>query len=208
MVMTSMSDTQDTRWEAPNFPPPESMPTAGELQALQQQIYDETYKQAWSEGHEAGFAKGLSEGAEELQQRTALLRSSLKAIAEPLDTLSDELENQLLQMVSRLVGRLFRRQLELDPDSIIGLVRDAVARLPAASRDIQVHVHPDDVERLTALVVSTDSADAERWSLVADAALTRGGCHISSASSEIDAKVETRIERMVNELVGDQRNEQ
>ncbi|MEO0576620.1 MAG: flagellar assembly protein FliH [Pseudomonadota bacterium] len=203
----STSDSQDTRWEAPHFPPPESIPTAGELEALQQQIYDETYKQAWSEGHDAGFAKGLADGSDELAQRLTLLRNSLAAIAGPLDSLGDELETQLLQMVSRLVGRLFRRQLELDPDSIIGLVRDAVARLPAASRDIQVHVHPDDVERLTALISSGDGADSERWSLVADAALTRGGCHIHSASSEIDARVETRIERMVNDLVGDQRSE-
>ncbi|MEL6868228.1 MAG: FliH/SctL family protein [Pseudomonadota bacterium] len=207
--MTNMSEVADTRWQAPSFPAPESIPTAGELEQLQQQIYDETYQQAHKEGYEAGMSEALQTGRKELAERSALLSQALDALAAPLEQLEDELEAQLLQMVSRLVGRLFRRQLELEPDSIIGLVRDAVDKLPSATRNIEVRVHPEDAERLAAIVSASNAPDTgeQRWALVSDPALTRGGCHITSHASEVDARVETRIESMVNELVGDQRSE-
>lgn len=205
----SMSEPgADDRWRAPDFPQ-SGMLTAADLEALQQQAYEEARAEGMRQGLEEGREQGLAEAARELAARREVLEATLDHLAAPLKDLDDALEVQLARMVTVMVGRMFRRQLELDPDSIVGLVRDAVALLPVTASQIAVHVHPEDAERLESILgrdASTDDESASaRWRIVHDAALTRGGCHIASESSNIDARVESRIATMVNALMGDQR---
>ena len=206
-MSTSESGGED-RWQAPDFPQ-SGMLTAADLEELQQQAYEEARAEGMRKGLEEGREQGLAEAAQELAARRDLLEATLQHLAAPLDELDDALEAQLARMVTVMVGRMFKRQLELDPDSIVGLVRDAVSLLPVTASQITVHLHPDDAERLEAILGRDASSDDEsasaRWRIVHDAALTRGGCHISSESSNIDARVESRIATMVNALMGDQR---
>ncbi|MEM7611762.1 MAG: flagellar assembly protein FliH [Pseudomonadota bacterium] len=196
------------RWQAPQFPDNGPMLTAGELEAVQKEAYDEAYAEAFAKGLEEGRAQGLREAAGEISQQHALLKDALHHLASPLAELDDTLELQLATMVTVMVGRLFRRELVMDPDSIIGLVREAVQLLPIAARNIEVHVHPDDADRLATIAAAAGDSDtlaAQRWSIVADASLSRGGCMVKTDSAQIDARVESRIEQMINDLVGDQR---
>lgn len=206
----SMSEPAgDKRWEAPDFPQ-SGMLTAADLEALQQQAYEEARAEGFARGVEEGREQGLTEAAQELDARRQVLEATLDYLAAPLADLDEALESQLARMVTVMVGRMFRRELDIDPDSIVGLVRDAVSLLPVSASQIEVHLHPDDADRLEAILgrdtAGDDAVDArERWTVIRDAALTRGGCHISSESSQIDARVESRIATMVNTLMGDQR---
>lgn len=201
----STSDAATDRWQAPSFPDADKgMLTAGDLEQLQQQAYDEAYNEAWQKGLDEGREQGLSEAREELAQRSDLLQAMLGHLAAPLESLDDALEAQLARMVSVMVGRLFRRELAQDPECIVGLVRDAVTLLPISARQIEVHLHPEDAERLEEIFAMRDD-DGQRFQIVRDASLTRGGCRIKSESSHIDARVESRIDAMINSLMGDQR---
>lgn len=201
-----MSESSATdRWDPPAFPPPESMPTASELESLQKTAYDEAYAAGSEDGHSSGYAEGLKNAQQEVAARQALLESGLQAISSPLAELEETLEAQILQMVTQLVGRLFRRQLTLDPDSVIGLIRESVALLPAASAEVRVHVHPEDAKRLRELSMG-GATDQQRWNLVEDPAMSRGGCRVESGASQIDARVQTRIEQLATELLGDERS--
>ena len=149
-------------------------------------------------------------GEVELAARRELLEATLDHLAAPLDALDEALESQLARMVSVMVGRMFRRQLEIDPDSIVGLVREAVSLLPVSASKIDVHMNPDDADRLEAILGADQASGTggeaqQRWRVVRDATLTRGGCRVTSESSSIDARVESRIATMVNTLMGDQR---
>lgn len=207
--MSTSEAPKEDRWQAPDFPQ-SGMLTAADLEALQEQAYEEARAEGMRKGLEEGREQGLAEAGRELAARRGLLEATLEHLAAPLEALDDALESQLARMVTVMVGRMFKRQLELDPDSIVGLVRDAVDLLPVAASQITVHLHPEDAERLEAILgrdatPEGDDAGSARWRLVRDAALTRGGCHITSESSNIDARVESRIATMVNALMGDQR---
>ncbi|MEL7297778.1 MAG: FliH/SctL family protein [Pseudomonadota bacterium] len=202
--MTSMSEAESQRWQAPQFPDG-PMPTAGELETLQQQAYEEAYAEAWAAGREAGYNDGLQAGQAETQQRWQLLEQTLDFLQQPVHTLDKALESQLTQMIVALVGRLFRRELAQDPEAIRGLVRDAVQKLPASSNSIDIHLHPDDAARLTAMMQEQAEGSETRWHIVADPALTAGGCKISSGQSSIDATVEQRIQQIASALLGDAR---
>ncbi|MEN7342261.1 MAG: FliH/SctL family protein [Pseudomonadota bacterium] len=204
MKNTSESgDDRSDRWQAPQFPDGD-IPTAGELEALQQQAYDEAYALAWEEGRSAGYDAGLSAGAEELERRTAVAESLIGQLQAPLVDLEETLEAELAEMLHALVARLFRRQIQLDPDAIVGLVRDAVRLLPSAANRVSVQVSPDDAERLRELL--PEATDEEtRWQIVSDPAIVTGGCRVICGQSTVDATIEARMQQLASSLIGDER---
>ena len=75
--------------------------------------------------------------------------------------------------------------------------------LPVASRDIKVHLHPDDAALLRDSLSKTDGDSA--WAIVEDPLITRGGCRISTDSSQIDAQNEARLHALIASIAGDER---
>ncbi|MBT8443728.1 MAG: flagellar assembly protein FliH, partial [Gammaproteobacteria bacterium] len=109
----------------------------------------------------------------------------------------------LVELAMTVVKQLFRRELRVDPTHVIGVVRDAIKLLPAASRDVQVHLHPEDA----ALVhESLSSAEGERaWKIVEDPLISKGGCKVTTENSQIDAQAETRLQAIISAIAGDER---
>lgn len=170
--------------------------TAGRLQALQKEAYDEAY----ARGHREGLAAGKL-AAEKFTTRLAEL---LDALAKPFEQLDEVVEQQLVELAMAVVRQLFRREIRLEPTHIIGVVREAVALLPVASRNVRLHLHPDDA----ALVRETLSpAEGEpAWVVVEDPLLTRGGCTVTTENSRIDATTESRLQALISSIAGNERH--
>ena len=64
--------------------------TAGRLQELQKQAYDE----AWQKGHDEGVAAGQVL----IEQRAARYEELLRAMAKPFDRLDESVEKQLVEL--------------------------------------------------------------------------------------------------------------
>lgn len=169
--------------------------TAGRLQELQEQ--------AWNEAYNAGHAAGLEAGAKECHDRVARLDQLLVALARPFDELDESVEKQLVELAMTVAKQLFRREIRIDPTHVIGVVRDAIRLLPIASRDVQVHLHPEDASLVRDAL---SQAEGERaWTIVEDPLANRGGCVITSESSRIDAQAETRLNAIIKSISGDER---
>jgi flagellar assembly protein FliH len=169
--------------------------TAGRLQEMQEQ--------AWNEAYKAGHAAGLEAGNQECLDRVARLDQLLVALARPFDELDETVEKQLIELAMTVAKQLFRREIRIHPEHVIGVVRDAIKLLPVATRDVQVHLHPED-----AILVRASLADAEgerAWSIVEDPLTGRGGCVVTAESSRIDAQAETRLNAIINAISGDER---
>lgn len=186
-----------TRWDVPAIDGSEGQgfPTAGRLQALQKDAYDE----AWQKGH----ADGLIAGEEAAQQRIERLDSLLSALARPFDELDDQIEKQLVELAMAVVRQLFRREIQLEPTHIIGVVREAIQLLPIASRNVCVHLHPDDAVLVRDTLVPTDGELA--WTIAEDPLITRGGCKVTTDNSQVDATAESRLQALIASVAGDQR---
>ncbi len=179
--------TQPTASKATNGPP---QPTVRELAALEQQ--------AREEGHAAGRAEGLAEAKKEARERMARLDALYDAAARPLQELDEQTEQELARLATIVASRVIVRELQLSPGLIAQAVRQAAAALPSATRELRVHVHPDD------LVLLQDLGAAERyWQLIADPKLARGDCQFESERSRLDARVETRLAAMIDAVLGD-----
>jgi len=200
MVATIHNATADfQRWELPNVgirptasqaanAPPQ--PTVRELAALEQQ--------AREEGYAAGHAEGLAAAQQQLRERMARLDALYDAAARPLLALDEQTGQELVRLATIVAGRVITRELQLSPDLIARSVREAAAALPAATRELRVHVHPEDLALLQEL-----GAAESHWQLLADPALTRGDCQLESERSRLDARVETRLAAVIDAVLGD-----
>ena len=157
-----------------------------------------------------GYEAGVSAGRAELQKQNdalaaqvARLDAILSLLARPLPTLEGEVEQQLVLLALAVGKQLARRELKADPGQIAALIREAVGRLPAAARDVRVHLHPEDAAAVAERLATPGQERA--WSVVEDPTLTRGGCLVRSQNSQIDARVESRVNAMVSSMLGEER---
>ena len=175
--------------------------TARQLESLQ--------KHAFEEAHAAGYAAGKSEARAHVERFGALMRT----FARPLEDLDASVEEALVALAVTIARQIIRRELRADSGEIVAVVREALALLPVGVREVRVHLHPDDARVVRALAdggsgFSRDSSSQEQmWRIVEDPALGRGGCRVESESSQIDARIETRIGAVVSRLLGGERSE-
>jgi len=188
------------RWELPQVgaapePPapadaPLPQPTVRELEALEQQARDE--------GRAAGLAEGRATAAQVLRERLAQLDAVCEAVARPLQAFDEHVAQELARLAMVVAGRVIARELQLSPELIVRAVREAANALPAATRELRVHLHPQDL----ALLRELDAAE-RHWQLLADPALARGDCRLESEHSRLDARLETRLAAVVDAVLGD-----
>lgn len=187
------------RWELPNVGTRQStekaahaaaQPTVRELEALEQQ--------AREEGYAAGRAEGLAAAQQQLHEQLARLDALYDAAARPLQAFDEQTEQELARLATVIARRVIAHELQLSPDLIVQAVRQAATALPAATRELRVHLHPDDLALLREL-----GAAESHWQLLADPALSRGDCQLTSERSRLDARVETRLAAMIDAVIGD-----
>ena len=190
--------TKPTRWNVPSIDGAEGsgFPTAGRLEALQKEAYDE----AWQKGH----ADGLAAGENDARERLGRLNELLKALTHPFDDLDEMIEKQLVELAMAVVKQLFRREVRMDPTHVIGVVREAIQLLPAASRKVQLHLHPDDAALVRESLSPSEGELA--WTIVEDPLISKGGCNVTTENSRIDATNESRLQAAIAAITGDERN--
>lgn len=171
---------------------------------------DDISRAAWEEGHARGHADGLAAAAAEAQrrndtldQRIAQLQGVLDALARPLAELDAEVERQLAQLSLTVARHLVRRELRIDPSQVIGILRQAVSLLPAAARDVRVHLHPEDAALIGEKLAVP--ATGQAWIVVEDPVMTRGGCRVTAENSQVDARLETRLNAALVAVLGEER---
>jgi flagellar assembly protein FliH len=181
--------------------------TAEAIEAMQQQAYEEASKrgqqEGWEQGHRDGYAAGYAEGLEQARTLGARLEQIMALLDEPLREMDEQVIQELTALAIAVARQLIRRELRTDPGQIIAVVREAMAILPANARRVSLHLHPDDAE-LVRVSLSLDE-NGQRWKLLEDPLLTRGGCRVTSDSSAIDASIEKRLAAVIVRTFGGDR---
>jgi flagellar assembly protein FliH len=186
-------------WTAPDMGSPvapQKMATVAGLADLQAEAHKEAFEQGLAEGREAGRA--------EVRAQVERLSGMFYDLAKPFEVLDAEVERELLTLSMALARQIVRRELKTDPTQIIGIIREAIAALPVAARDVRVHLHPEDAAVVRQHLAPTENERA--WVIVEDPVMARGGCQISTSTSRIDMRLETRLGAMLSELLGTERH--
>jgi len=163
-------------------------------------------EQSEARGYEAGMAKAKAEmegHIADLKSRIQRLDQLLHFISRPFEELDADVEKTLLQLTLTIGKQLARRELRIDPAQVIAIIRESLQELPTAARDVRVHLHPEDAsivrERLAA------PSNERAWTIVEDPTMSRGGCVVKTETSRIDARLESRINTVIANALGDER---
>lgn len=182
------------RWELDSFDekaaaevgPDVVLPTAEEIEHIQQQ--------ASREGYSAGYREGKGKVDAEL----ARLVQMMSALDGALQRLDEEMSQSLLSLALDISKQILREVLRVKPELVLPVIREAVGSLPQASQHPHLKLHPDDAALVRSLM--QDELSHFHWKLIEDSSVERGGCRVETANSEVDATLENRWKRMLAAL--------
>lgn len=206
--MSSSAEENIVRWDLPTVRGDvvqvrkPGKKTVGELEQVERAAYDE----AFAAGRAAGLASAQAEtqkGLDQIRSQVARLEATLHSLSKPLDEMDKQVEAQLVSLAIAIARQLVRRELKTDPAQVIAVVRETVGLLPAAARDVRVHMHPEDAAVVREKLAAPGPDRA--WTIVEDPVMTRGGCRVATDTAQIDARLETRIGAVLSSILGDDR---
>lgn len=146
------------------------------------------------QAHAQGYEEGLAEARAELQVQLAAATDALMQAQRERHTLAQQHSAELAELALKIARKVIGGQLVVDPQTTGQIVERTIAEL-APSSDVTVRVNPGELE-----TVQSREHDLQRLiagggsiSIIADESVDRGGCIISSAVGEIDARIETKL---------------
>ena len=187
-TLTEVADTAEPEPPAPVITPdPEPeihLPTAADIERI--------HEEARKDGYAAGYDEGTARGRIEAMQFHGLVES----LETSLTQLDREVADEILALTTELARQMVRHTLALRPEAVVDLIREALLQLPQAHA--LIHINPEDLSMAKDYLGEHLSHAGHR--LIEDATITRGGVRIEAAGSQIDATVQTRWRRVMDNL--------
>lgn len=174
---------------------------AGEIGAA---AMEEGYRQ----GYQQGVADARRETIEQVAEQTGLAIEALARAAATMEASRAELENAALADVVKLAiaiaRRVTKRQGLIDPGVLSENLREAVKQLIRRD-DVRVAIHPDQRAALDQMLarLKIEWPQIERVEIMEDDSISPGGCRVSGGQGEIDAALETQLDRIAADLIPD-----
>ena len=159
--------------------------TAAALKAARQAGYQDGYRDGLAalEGFKQGYAV----------QVTAQVAALMRAMNTQFDALAQDMARAIAVSATQLARQVVRSELTANPQSVVAVAREALDTLLQSARHITLRVHPDDHALVAQGAAETVRSLGVR--LLADAAVSRGGCVVESDVGVIDAGIEVRWQR-------------
>jgi flagellar assembly protein FliH len=193
------------RWEMNSFgderpsvvakrPPPVELPTEADVLRIKEEAAAEGYEEGHAAGYEDGLKAGRAEAKKELDYLQAIAAEFGKAVADADETIAQDVMDLALQLAKGML----RNALEIKPELVIPVVREAIEYLPVLQQPALLIVNPADAELIRNGI--GEELDKGGWRVVEDDQVSRGGCRIDTASNQIDATAEARWKRLTAAL--------
>lgn len=160
--------------------------------------------QGHAEGLEAGRNEGRAEGFALASAHAEQLRALAQSLPAALRRAENEIADSLVALALDVARKVIHHSLNVEPGWIVSVVQQLLATEPALNGEPRLLLNPEDVA-LVRSSLGNELQDAG-WQVRADDTISRGGCRVQCAGSEIDATLETRWERVTASLGGTTRS--
>ncbi len=195
-LVSTEGESAYQRWEAP---------VVDGVAAVTRPMTANQLEQIQRHAREEGFAQGLRDAQAQAHAQAQRLERLIGQLAEPFAELDQAVDEELAALAVAIARQLVRRELRQDPAGVIGVVREAVAMLPSATRSVRIHLHPEDAALVRSLLTLPEGERG--WQIVEDTVLARGDCRVLSETSQIDARLDARLTNILAGLLGGERKD-
>lgn len=181
----------------------------GEADAIIKKAREEAVRirlQAQEEGRKAALQAVEASLQAKIDQQLASLVPALKqAVTQILDARQAwqrHWDQHALRVASAIASRIVRREIDKVPLITLDLIREAL-HLAAGNERITLRLHPDDQATLgdRAARIAEEVGSLAELRVVADSAITRGGCRVDTEFGSIDQQLEAQLARITEELL-------
>lgn len=191
----------EPRAETPSAPPPVE---PDEAEVTRKEAYDDGFTSGKKAGFEAGKLEGLKAGKDEamatakaeLKPKLGELNKLLTSLSHSLNEEDYKLEKTLMDLVKHIACAVLRKELALEPGSLMKVIKETIAALPPSRDNIKIYLNPKDKQFADDAI----SAGGENWHALPDDEVEVGGCRIVTEHSEADMTVENRIQAVLEQL--------
>jgi len=171
-----------------------ALPTAEDLEQI--------HEQARTEGYQAGYAEGQQTARDEA---AALIADTGTRMAEMIGHLQvalahmdQNIAEQVLDLALEVSAQIVRGNISVKRDTLLPVIREALAALPLHHGHVALHLNPGDAEAIREQI--GDQLAQTGTQIIPDATITAGGCTLRAGASEVDATLETRWKRVIEAI--------
>ena len=194
------------RWELSSFDQPGSIAGSGiailsaaaEQQRVQKKAHEDGYSSGQTAGYSIGHDAGYAAGVGQAQSEAAHIHHLLQDLQEGLNQIDQQVAQSLLDLSLAIANKMVRETLQVKPEVVIEIVREAVATLPQFNQNAHLVLHPDDAELVRKHM--NDELTHAGWKIFTDTQIQRGGCLVKTSHSIVDATTEERWKRVLQSL--------
>lgn len=171
------------------------------IAAMAEQIENaraEAHAEGYAAGMEEGRAAGLAEGRVQAEQEKQTLLQIADTFGTEVAQANELIASDMLDLALDLAKAMLKTALNVRPELIVPLVREAIHYLPTLQQPALLHLHPDDA----AIIASHlgDELSTAAWRVVEDPHMDRGSCRVETVTNQIDATTSTRWQRIAAAL--------
>ena len=161
---------------------------------LHTSLQSEAERERLEEARQRGFVEGVSAARAKAEAEVATTVESLSAgigqLVQFRERIRTDATNDLVRLAIQIASRILHRELSVDPDAILGLVRAAVEK--AGSREIhRVKLHASHEPQVRKVLEQL--CPQRTIEIVADPALKPGDVLFETAQGQLDASVSTQL---------------
>ncbi|MDR3719737.1 MAG: FliH/SctL family protein [Bryobacteraceae bacterium] len=142
---------------------------------------------------EAGRQAAQNAARQELQTHYERLARSIEELAGCRLRYRQETEREVVQLSLEIARRILRRELTVDPEAILGLLRAGLESV-SLREVLEVRIHPAHVDAVRNALQKMGAPAA--ISIVGDAHLEPGAVSIETRRGGFDASAETQLEEI------------
>lgn len=173
--------------------------TAEDLETIRQAAYDEGKEQGQQDGYKAGYDQGYKSGESDVKASVTKLAQISRALLEPIPQQDDELETALLELVENICTRVVHRELKVNSESVLVIVKEALGCLNAGAKRVRIHLNPEDAEFVKNALDEGGELD-ETWRFLPHQTITPGGCIVDTDTTVIDMRAEKRLATVIKQI--------
>jgi len=168
----------------PESQPAVNLPTVEEVEQIREQARQEGYQSGYQEGQ----AKARGEA-----QKLASATTRLDAAFTDMET---RVADDLLTLAVEIARQVVRGELAVRPETLLDVVREALAQLP--HQHAAIFLNPEDASLVRSYLGDQLTHAGHR--IHEDPQLQRGDCVLEAGGSHVDGTVATRWRRVLEAL--------